>query len=90
MTIQINIAEAKAKLSELVARAEAGEEVVLARNGAPIVTLTPIPVARKAKRVPGAWAHLNLKIPDELFIGPDPEMEAIIEAWEKEPLCPPE
>jgi prevent-host-death family protein len=34
MTIQVNIAEAKAKLSELVARAEQGEEVVIARHGA--------------------------------------------------------
>mgnify|MGYP000942720309 CR=1 FL=1 len=32
MTVQMNIAEAKAKLSELVARAEAGEEVVVAKH----------------------------------------------------------
>lgn len=39
MTIQMNIAEAKAKLSELVARAEAGEEVIIARDGKPVVVL---------------------------------------------------
>ena len=36
MTIQVNIARAKATLSELVALAEAGEEVVLARAGKPV------------------------------------------------------
>lgn len=41
--VQMNIAEAKAKLSELVARAEAGEEVVIARDGKPVIALTPLP-----------------------------------------------
>lgn len=41
MTVQMNIAEAKAKLSELVARAEAGEEVIIARDGVPAVVLKP-------------------------------------------------
>ncbi len=50
MTIQMNIAEAKAKLSELVARAEAGEEVVIARDGVPIVVLKP---ARDAQAAAG-------------------------------------
>lgn len=39
--VQMNIAEAKAKLSELVARAEAGEEVIIARDGKPVVVLKP-------------------------------------------------
>lgn len=41
MAVQMNIAEAKAKLSELVARAEAGEEVVIARDGVPAVVMRP-------------------------------------------------
>ncbi|MEI9964062.1 MAG: type II toxin-antitoxin system prevent-host-death family antitoxin [Caulobacteraceae bacterium] len=90
MTIRVNIAEAKAKLSELVARAEAGEEVVLARNGHPVVTLKPVAEPPKAKRKLGAWAHLNLNIPEDMFIGPDPEIMEAIEEWEKKPLCPPE
>ncbi len=36
MTCQINIAEAKAKLSELLDRALAGEEIVIARAGKPV------------------------------------------------------
>ena len=37
----MNVAEAKAKLSELVAAAERGEEVVIARGGRPAVRLVP-------------------------------------------------
>lgn len=47
--------EAKTNLSKLVARAEAGEEVVIARNGKPVARL--IAVERKPSRasVLGAW-----------------------------------
>jgi prevent-host-death family protein len=75
MTIKVNIAEAKARLSELVARAEAGEEVVIARHGKPAVTLTPTPERPKGRRKLGVWEHLNLNIDPELFLRPDPELE---------------
>lgn len=39
--MQMNVAEAKAKLSELVAAAERGEEVIIARGGRPVVRLVP-------------------------------------------------
>ncbi|HYD43717.1 MAG TPA: type II toxin-antitoxin system prevent-host-death family antitoxin [Phenylobacterium sp.] len=79
MGIQVNIAEAKAKLSELVARAEAGEEVVLARNGEPVVTLTPKKSKPSCRRQLGIWNHLNLQIPRDLFIGPDEETLAAVD-----------
>lgn len=37
--MQMNVSEAKAKLSELVAAAERGEDVVIARGGHPVVRL---------------------------------------------------
>jgi antitoxin (DNA-binding transcriptional repressor) of toxin-antitoxin stability system len=40
MSITVNIADAKARLSELVARAEAGEEVVIARDNSPLALLS--------------------------------------------------
>jgi prevent-host-death family protein len=40
--MQVNMHEAKTKLSELVAAAERGEEVVIARNGAPAARLVAI------------------------------------------------
>ena len=47
----VNVAEAKARLSELVQRAARGEEIIIARNGEPqarLVALVPKPT-----RVPG-------------------------------------
>jgi prevent-host-death family protein len=34
--------EAKTKLSQLVERAEAGEDIVIARNGKPVARLVPV------------------------------------------------
>ena len=38
----VNLADAKARLSELVDRAEAGEDVCITRRGKPVVKLTRI------------------------------------------------
>ena len=42
MSIMVNIGDAKARFSELVARVEAGEEIVIARENQPIARLAPI------------------------------------------------
>ena len=39
---QVGMHEAKTKLSKLVERAEAGEDIVIARNGKPVARLVPI------------------------------------------------
>ncbi len=78
--ITMNIAEAKSKLSELVARAEAGEEVVIARNGKPSVRLQPVGKTARRKPVLGAWDHLNIDVPDSVFFEPDLELEALMDA----------
>ena len=73
MPIQMNIAEAKAKLSELVARAEAGEEVILARDGKPVAVLKPISQLSNEPRRLGILAHLGeFKILDPNWDKPDP------------------
>lgn len=50
--MQISVTEAKGQLTELVRRAEAGEEVILTRHGHPSVRLVPIRPApdRKTRR----------------------------------------
>ena len=45
MTLTVNIGEAKSRLSELLARVEAGEEVVIARGNAPAAKLAPLDAA---------------------------------------------
>jgi prevent-host-death family protein len=44
---QHSVAEAKNKLSELIDRAEKGEEVVITRHGHPVATLQPVKAAAK-------------------------------------------
>jgi prevent-host-death family protein len=70
MARQVNVAEAKAKLSELLDCALGGEEVVIARAGKPLARLTPLkPKIREGR---GVWRHW--KIPDDIFLEPmDPE-----------------
>ena len=46
--------EAKTHLSRLLARVEAGEEIVLARSGRPVARLVPV-AGDAAPRVPGGW-----------------------------------
>lgn len=76
MTIRFDIGNQSA-LAELVARMEAGEDVLLTRDGETVALVTPPPpAAPKGRRQLGVWEHLNLKLPDDLFIGPDPEIEA--------------
>jgi antitoxin (DNA-binding transcriptional repressor) of toxin-antitoxin stability system len=50
MTIHVNIGEAKTRLSELVAAALRGEEVVLQRAGKPQVKLVALEDASRSER----------------------------------------
>jgi prevent-host-death family protein len=76
MTIHVNIGEAKTRLSELVAAALRGEEVIVQRDGVPKVRLTPLPeaeelekAARAAKRAAalGCLAEKYADYPPEAF-----------------------
>jgi prevent-host-death family protein len=78
MTEVVNMHQAKSSLSRLVERALRGEEIVIARNGEPLVKLVPIPKERKS-RVPGRgkgkiWISPDFEFTDEeiteLFEGP--------------------
>jgi prevent-host-death family protein len=42
MNETIGLAEAKARLSELLDRVEAGETVIIARNGSPVAEMRPV------------------------------------------------
>jgi prevent-host-death family protein len=53
----VNMHQAKSELSNLVSRAEAGEEITIARRNKPAVRLVPVPAADNSGRSPGALAH---------------------------------
>jgi prevent-host-death family protein len=42
MSITLKIGEAKTRLSELIAKVEAGEEVIIARGNEPVARLAPL------------------------------------------------
>ncbi len=74
----MNIAEAKAKLSELIARAEAGERVIVARDGEPAVVLTPVTskdaaIGAGAHRAIGFLSHLGPVVVQPDAWAPDDE-----------------
>ncbi len=51
----VNTHEAKSRLSELIREAEAGAEVIIARNGRPVARIVAWTGARSG-RVPGSWS----------------------------------
>lgn len=73
MTV-VNMHEAKSQLSKLVAQAEAGEEIIIARDGRPAVRLTPVLAEpTPAARALGAWRG-QVWMSDD-FDDPMPELE---------------
>jgi prevent-host-death family protein len=77
MTV-VTVRQAKAQLSELIARAEAGEAIIIARGGRPVVKLMPI--AKRATRRRFGALKGKLSLPDVFFFGPLPEEE--LKLWE--------
>lgn len=67
MSVQVSIAKAKAEFAAIVARAEAGEEVIVTRNGRPVARVAPL--GRPARVVYGDLS--DLRIPDDLSVPED-------------------
>jgi len=60
---QVNIHQAKTELSKLVERAEAGEEIVIARAGKPAAKLVPFTESRGHRRL--GLLDGKFQIPDD-------------------------
>ncbi len=76
--MQVNIHEAKTHFSRLVSRALAGEEVIIARNGTPVVRLTSL-VAPTGTRTPGLSRGMA-EISDDFD---DPLPDEILDGFER-------
>jgi prevent-host-death family protein len=90
MTIHVNIGEAKTRLSELVAAALRGEEVVVSKAGMPQVRLVPVAEAsdEERKRISaqrkaafGMWKHLVDG--GDIVVPPSMTDEEIEERWQR-------
>jgi prevent-host-death family protein len=67
---QFGMHEAKTKLSQLVERAESGEDILIARNGKPVVRLVPVERTASLASVRGAWRG-QVRIADDFDELPD-------------------
>lgn len=79
----VNVHEAKTNLSKLLAQVEAGEEVVIGRNGVPVARLVKVEPPRRRRTVPTSWRG-------QIWIAPDiDELDAEIEReFEESELWP--
>lgn len=73
MATEVNTHEAKTHLSKLLARVQAGEEIIIARAGTPVARLVPIE-SRAGNRQPGTAVgqveltdDFDAPLPDELL-----------------------
>lgn len=73
----VPIHKAKATLSKLVARALAGEDVVIARGNQPVVRLVPVDRAVACRKFGALRGKVTL---DDTFFDPLPEAE--LAGWE--------
>jgi prevent-host-death family protein len=76
MTI-VTIHTAKTNLSQLIARVEEGEEIVLARGKQPVAKLVPIKQPASKRRAGALKGIISI---DQSFFEPLPEEE--VAAWE--------
>lgn len=66
--LNINIHEAKAKLSEYLAAVEAGETVVICRRNVPVAEIVPVRQPRKEPRQVGLGPNEEgYELPDSFF-----------------------
>lgn len=72
--MQVNVQDAKTRLSALLAMVERGEEVVIARAGTPVARLSPIDVSWRR-----SFGTVELEVPESFFAPLDDEELA---AWE--------
>lgn len=74
MALIVNVQEAKTRLSELLVRAEGGEDVVIARAGKPVAHLTAVHPAPAR-----TFGVMDLAVPESFF---EPLDDVELAAWE--------
>jgi prevent-host-death family protein len=82
MPTTVTVHEAKTKLSELLRRVEAGEEIIIARGNKPVATLKAVAsdddIAARRRSAFGLFAGKYPPTPDSVFF--DPLSEEDLEA----------
>lgn len=71
----VGMHEAKTKLSQLVERAQTGEDITITRNGTPVARLVPVSPATSFASLRGIWRG-QVHIADDFDELPDDIAEA--------------
>jgi len=79
----VNTHEAKSRLSELIREAEAGTDVIVARNGQPVAKIIPWPPTRPT-RSGGAWRG-RVEYGDDDIVASDADVVAEFERSAADP-----
>ena len=75
MTVQVNIYEAKSKLSKLINQVIAGEEVIVAKSGKPVAKIVPFEKPIQNRKPGSAKGKLVISddfdapLPDDILQG---------------------
>jgi prevent-host-death family protein len=75
MTVQVNIYEAKSKLSKLINQVIAGEEVIVAKSGKPVAKIVPFEKPTQNRKPGSAKGKLIISddfdapLPDDILKG---------------------
>ena len=86
--MEVNIHHAKTNLSKLIAAAESGEEVIIARNGKPAVKLVLVtpPVRKSRKHLRGSGIGKLWMADDAFSPETDLEIQKLFEGDPDDPL----
>ena len=88
----VSMHEAKTHLSRLVARVEAGEEIIVKRGTKEVAKLVPLTPSKRPDRVPGRLAHQkppgSKSITDNGFWDPLSDEEMGLVDNDHDPLSP--
>ena len=75
MAVQVNLSDAKSKLSELINQVIAGEEVIIAKSGKPVAKLVPLEKPIRDRKPGSAKGKLIISddfdapLPDDILKG---------------------
>jgi prevent-host-death family protein len=68
--MRVSVTEAKGQLTELVRRAEAGDEIILTRHGHPAVRLVPVATAPNGKSRRALLEAVRISAAEKAATGP--------------------
>ena len=69
LSTTVSVAQAKSQFAALVARAEAGERIVVTRSGRAVACLGPLPKRQPIQygELAGVWFSEDLTIPEDVI-----------------------